>query len=196
MKYFSLVKYPIGLYIYVSFYYYYYLVLDSLTSICFVFLGNIVFTCSDNFIPSFELSGVSSFNEFIHELSVDSDAESVADSVTGDDDHEEFVCPPSPLSQSSRLSHASSFGRRDRRLRRHIRYAVSWILWPLRFFLSLIFILFNAIKFRMVRSTAKGAETPHLSRTGLAKKSFHIRDQFLQRTTDRRRGVFEVVIEN
>jgi hypothetical protein len=48
----------------------------------------------------------------------------------------------------------------------------------------------------MVRSTAKGAETPHLSRTGLAKKSFHIRDQFLQRTTDRRRGVFEVVIEN
>lgn len=170
--------------------------LDNLTSICFVFLGNIVLLCSDNFIPSFEHSGVSSFNEFIHELSVDSDADSIADSVAGDDDHEEFVCPPSPLSQSSRLSHASSFGRHDRRLRRHIRYAVSWILWPLRFFVSLIFILFNAIKFRMVRSTAKGAETPHLSRTGLAKKSFHIRDQFLQRTTDRRRGVFEVVIEN
>ncbi|XP_066306353.1 uncharacterized protein [Miscanthus floridulus] len=142
-------------------------------------------------LPRWMESGVSSFNEFIHDLSVDSDAESIADSVTGDDDHEEFVCPPSPLSQSSRLSHASSFGRRDRRLRRHIRYAVSWILWPLRFCLSLVFILFNAIKFRMVRSTAKGAETPHLSKTGLAKKSFHIRDQFLQRTTDRRRGVFE-----
>ncbi|NP_001297387.1 uncharacterized protein LOC100193803 [Zea mays] len=142
-------------------------------------------------LPRWMESGVSSFNEFIHELSVDSDADSIADSVAGDDDHEEFVCPPSPLSQSSRLSHASSFGRHDRRLRRHIRYAVSWILWPLRFFVSLIFILFNAIKFRMVRSTAKGAETPHLSRTGLAKKSFHIRDQFLQRTTDRRRGVFE-----
>uniref|UniRef100_A0A0A9DLB9 Partial AB-hydrolase lipase domain-containing protein n=1 Tax=Arundo donax TaxID=35708 RepID=A0A0A9DLB9_ARUDO len=76
-------------------------------------------------------------------------------------------------------------------MRRHIRYAVSWILWPLRFFLSLLFIVFNAIKFRIVRTSAKSAESPHLSKTGPAKKSFHIRDQFLQRTTDRRRGVFE-----
>ncbi|CAO2179706.1 unnamed protein product [Urochloa humidicola] len=136
-------------------------------------------------------SGVSSFNEFIHELSVDSDTESVADSITGDDDNEEFVCPPSPLSQSSRLSRASSFGRRDRRLRRHIRYAVSWILWPLRLLVSLLLILFNAIKFRIVRSSVKSAETPHHSRSSPAKRSFHLRDQFLQRTTDRRRGVFE-----
>ncbi|XP_062211819.1 uncharacterized protein LOC133912879 [Phragmites australis] len=142
-------------------------------------------------LPRWMESGVSSFNDFIHELSVDSDTESVADSIPGDDDNEESICPPSPLSQSSRLSHASSFGRRDRRLRRHIRYVVSWILWPLRFFLSLLFILFNAIKFRIVRTSAKGAESPHLSRTGPAKKSFHIRDQFLQRATDRRRGVFE-----
>ncbi|CAL4956387.1 unnamed protein product [Urochloa decumbens] len=142
-------------------------------------------------LPRWMESGVSSFNEFIHELSVDSDTESVADSITGDDDNEEFVCPPSPLSQSSRLSRASSFGRRDRRLRRHIRYAVSWILWPLRLLVSLLLILFNAIKFRIVRSSAKSAETPHHSRSSPAKRSFHIRDQFLQRTTDRRRGVFE-----
>ncbi|KAK3160921.1 hypothetical protein QOZ80_1BG0068230 [Eleusine coracana subsp. coracana] len=144
-------------------------------------------------LPRWMESGVSSFNEFIHELSVDSDAESVADSIPGNDDNEDFVCPPSPLSQSSRLSHTSSFGRRDRRMRRHIRYAVSWILWPLGFFLSLLFILFNAIKFRIVRSptSVKNSESPHLSKTGPAKRSFHIRDQFLQRTTDRRRGVFE-----
>ncbi|CAL4976071.1 unnamed protein product [Urochloa decumbens] len=142
-------------------------------------------------LPRWMESGVSSFNEFIHELSVDSDTESVADSITGDDDNEEFVCPPSPLSQSSRLSRASSFGRRDRRLRMHIRYAVSWILWPLRLLISLLLILFNAIKFRIVRSSAKSAETPHHSRSSPAKRSFHIRDQFLQRTTDRRRGVFE-----
>ncbi|TVU33887.1 hypothetical protein EJB05_15701 [Eragrostis curvula] len=142
-------------------------------------------------LPRWMESGVSSFNEFIHELSVDSDAESVADSIPGDDDNEEFVCPPSPLSQSSRLSHASSFGRRDRRMRRHVRYAVSWILWPLRFFLSLLFVLFNAIKFWIVRTPAKSTGSPHLSKTGPAKRSFHIRDQFLQRTTDRRRGVFE-----
>jgi len=142
-------------------------------------------------LPRWMESGVSSFNQFIHELSVDSDTESVADSITGDDDNEDFVCPPSPLSQSSRLSHASSFSRRDRRLRRHIIYAVSWILWPLRFFISLLLILFNAIKYRIVRSSAKSAESPHLSRNSPAKRSFHIRDQFLQRTTDRRRGVFE-----
>jgi len=159
-----------------------------------LFFGNRVLLFSDDFII-FELSGVSSFNQFIHELSVDSDTESVADSITGDDDNEEFVCPPSPLSQSSRLSHASSFSRRDRRLRRHIIYAVSWILWPLRFFISLLLILFNAIKYRIVRSSAKSAESPHLSRNSPAKRSFHIRDQFLQRTTDRRRGVFEVVFE-
>lgn len=142
-------------------------------------------------LPRWMESGVSSFNEFIHELSMDSDSESVVDSITGDDDNEEFVCPPSPLSQSSRLSHASSFGRCDRRLRRHIRYAVSWILWPLRFFISLLLMLFNAIKFRIIRSSVKMAETPRLSRTSPAKKSFYTRDQFLQRTTDRRRGVFE-----
>ena len=159
-----------------------------------LFFGNRVLLFSDDFII-FELSGVSSFNQFIHELSVDSDTESVADSITGDDDNEEFVCPPSPLSQSSRLSHASSFSRRDRRLRRHIIYAVSWILWPLKFFISLLLILFNAIKYRIVRSSAKSAESPHLSRNSPGKRSFHIRDQFLQRTTDRRRGVFEVVFE-
>ncbi|XP_034595153.1 uncharacterized protein [Setaria viridis] len=142
-------------------------------------------------LPRWMESGVSSFNEFIHELSADSDTESVADSITGDDENEEFVCPPSPLSQSSRLSRASSFGRRDRRLRRHIRYAVSWILWPLRFFISLLLVLFSAIKFRIIRSSSKSAETPHYSRSSPAKRSFHIRDQFLQRTTDRRRGVFE-----
>ncbi|KAK3164490.1 hypothetical protein QOZ80_1AG0019660 [Eleusine coracana subsp. coracana] len=145
-------------------------------------------------LPRWMESGVSSFNEFIHDLSVDSNAESVADSISGDDDNEEFFCPPSPMSQSSRLSHASSFGRHDRKTRRHIRYVVAWILWPVRFFLSLLFILFNAIKFRIARTPAKSTEStdsPHLSRTGLVKRSFHIRDQFLQRTTDRRRGVFE-----
>ncbi|KAL6608040.1 hypothetical protein ACP70R_041103 [Stipagrostis hirtigluma subsp. patula] len=116
-------------------------------------------------LPRWMESGVSSFNDFIHELSVDSDAESVSDSIPGDDDNEEFVCPPSPLSQSSRLSHASSFGRRDRRSRRHVR----------------------------LRTPAKSAESPHLSRNGPAKRSFHLRDQVLQRATDRRRGVFEDV---
>ncbi|CAM0881285.1 unnamed protein product [Alopecurus aequalis] len=144
-------------------------------------------------LPRWMESGVSSFNEFVHELSADSDSESVADSVPGDDDNEEFVCPPSPLSQSSRLSHTSSFSRRDRRLRRLIRYAVSWIIWPVRYFISLLLILFNAVKYRISRTSAKTPESPYLSRSISAKKPIHMKDQVLQRTTDRRRGVFEDV---
>lgn len=143
-----------------------------------------------------DISGVSSFNEFVHELSADSDSESVADSIPWDEDNEEFVCPPSPLSQSSRLSHASSFSRRDRRLRRPIKYAVSWIIWPVRYFLSLLLILFNAVKYRISRTSAKTPESPYLSRSISAKKPIHMKDQVLQRTTDRRRGVFEVLYLN
>ncbi|VAH60489.1 unnamed protein product [Triticum turgidum subsp. durum] len=138
-------------------------------------------------------SGVSSFNEFIHELSADSESESIAGSVPGDDDNEEFVCPPSPLSQSSRLSHTSSFGRHDRRLRRPIKYAVSWIIWPVKIFLSLLLVLFNAVKYRISRASAKTPESPYLSRSISAKKPIHMKDQVLQRTTDRRRGVVEDV---
>lgn len=144
-------------------------------------------------LPRWMESGVSSFNEFIHELSVDSDSESIADSIPGDDENEEFVCPPSPMSQSSRLSHTSSFGRRDRRLRRPIKYAVSWIIWPVKFVLSLLLILFNAVMFRISRTSAKSPESPYLARNISAKKPIHMKDQVLQRTTDRRRGVFEDV---
>ncbi|KAF7036438.1 hypothetical protein CFC21_047103 [Triticum aestivum] len=144
-------------------------------------------------LPRWMESGVSSFNEFIHELSADSESESIAGSVPGDDDNEEFVCPPSPLSQSSRLSHTSSFGRHDRRLRRPIKYAVSWIIWPVKIFLSLLLVLFNAVKYRISRATAKTPESPYLSRSISAKKPIHMKDQVLQRTTDRRRGVVEDV---
>ncbi|XP_052167179.1 uncharacterized protein LOC127784037 [Oryza glaberrima] len=142
-------------------------------------------------LPRWMESGVSSFNEFIHELSVDSDGESVTDSIPGDDENEDFICPSSPLSQSSRLSHTSSFSRRDRRLRRPIRYAISWILWPVRFLVSLLVILFNAIKFRIMQTSNKPPESPHISRNFRSRRGLHIKDQVLQRTTDRRRGVVE-----
>uniref|UniRef100_I1NNN4 Partial AB-hydrolase lipase domain-containing protein n=1 Tax=Oryza glaberrima TaxID=4538 RepID=I1NNN4_ORYGL len=49
-------------------------------------------------LPRWMESGVSSFNEFIHELSVDSDGESVTDSIPGDD-HKgaHFVLSPSEV---------------------------------------------------------------------------------------------------
>ncbi|XP_015692877.1 uncharacterized protein LOC102716135 [Oryza brachyantha] len=148
-------------------------------------------------LPRWMKSGVSSFNVFIHELSVDSNGELLTDSIPGDDENEEFICPSSPLSQSSRLSHTSSFGRRDHRLRRPIRYAVSWILWPVRFLVSLLQILFNAMKFSITQTASKIPESPyipespHVFRNFASRRGLNINDQVLQRTTDRRRGVFE-----
>jgi hypothetical protein len=56
--------------------------------------------------------------------------------------------------------------------------------------------VFNAVKYRISRTSAKTPESPHLSRSISAKKPIHMKDQVLQRTTDRRRGVFEVVYSN
>lgn len=59
--------------------------------------------------PRWMENGVSSFNQFIHELSVDSDNSSPEYS-SGEEDtdrySDRFDCPPSPASQSSRTSEA------------------------------------------------------------------------------------------
>ncbi|KAL6973549.1 hypothetical protein U1Q18_027735 [Sarracenia purpurea var. burkii] len=96
--------------------------------------------------PRWMENGVSSFNQFIHELSVDSDTSSSADYSSAEEDSD---IPPSPLSQSSRVSRASSFSKFDRR----------WTHWQ--------------------------------SRSLSTKRVPALKDHFIQRTTDRRRGVIE-----
>lgn len=140
-------------------------------------------------------SGVSSFNEFIHELSVDSDTSSTTGSISSEDDDDDNIYPASPLSQSSRLSHSSSITRYDRRLIRSIRRILSWILWPATVVLWLPFILFQSARSRRRESVSPGnPETHQLLGRRIARRSFHIKDHVVQRTTDRRRGVFEVLV--
>ncbi|KAA8542681.1 hypothetical protein F0562_023820 [Nyssa sinensis] len=104
-------------------------------------------------LPRWMENGVSSFNQFIHELSVDSDTSSSMDYSSGEEDTDGGIHPASPLSQSSRVSRASSF--------------------------------------------PKGSEAPtttgslHPLRLHSTKKAHNLKDDVVQRATDRRRGVIE-----
>ncbi|KAG8654313.1 hypothetical protein MANES_05G138900v8 [Manihot esculenta] len=57
--------------------------------------------------PRWMENGVSSFNKFIHELSVDSDTSS--EDYSSAEEDIDGLCPASPLSQNSQFSHANSF---------------------------------------------------------------------------------------
>ncbi|XP_059287037.1 uncharacterized protein LOC132040414 isoform X3 [Lycium ferocissimum] len=96
-------------------------------------------------LPRWMEDGVSSFNQLIHELSVDSNASSSVE-YSSQEDVDENIGPTSPLSQSSRASRVSSFTRQSRN-------------WP-----------------------------PHLRAT---KRIQSLKDHFVQRAADRRRGVVE-----
>ncbi|KAJ0536246.1 hypothetical protein HanIR_Chr09g0439431 [Helianthus annuus] len=68
-------------------------------------------------LPRWMENGVSSFNQFVHELSMDSDSASSVDYSSGedvdyDDDDDGDISPASPSSQGSRFSRASSYTKR------------------------------------------------------------------------------------
>ncbi|XP_072968894.1 uncharacterized protein [Typha angustifolia] len=141
-------------------------------------------------LPRWMENGVSSFNKFIHELSVDSDVSSSTDS-TSEEDNEEYTYPASPMSQSSRLSHTSSFTRYDRRVTRFIRRLLSWFLWTATILLWLPLTLFQSARFQREQTVSiYNPENHQLSGPHLTVKSVHVKDH-VQCTTDRRRGVFE-----
>lgn len=121
--------------------------------------------------------GVSSFNHFIHELSVDSDVSSLeySSAEDSDDGYEEY--PESPSSQSSRASRAN------------------WILVPIHLLLGIPFRLFQ------LAYSGSGVSKPplaisanqHPSQSHFPNKVQSLKDQIIHRTTDRRRGIIEVV---
>ncbi|XP_026660856.2 uncharacterized protein LOC103708190 isoform X2 [Phoenix dactylifera] len=143
-------------------------------------------------LPRWMENGVSSFNEFIHELSVDAETSSTVDSISGEEDNEESMFPASPMSQSSRLSHTSSLSRYDRRVLRVIKCLLSWILWPATFLLKVPLILFESAGVWRVGTFPKNSPKGHQSSCShLTKKSVQLKDHVVQRATDRRRGVVE-----
>ncbi|KAI6675542.1 hypothetical protein NL676_003448 [Syzygium grande] len=141
--------------------------------------------------PRWMENGVSSFNQFIHELSVDSDASSSIDYSSeeeySDDDN---ICPPSPLSQSSRASRASSFSRNDGKTMGWIRLILSCILLPAKTLLAAVSHLFNSSDSSSARGSLS-AESEKPSHVSSVKKLHNLKDHIIHRTTDRRRGVIE-----
>lgn len=138
-------------------------------------------------LPRWMEHGVSSFNQFIHELSVDSDTSSV-DYSSAEEDNDQNICPPSPSSQSSHVSGASKVTKYSRHWTGWIYCIFCWILLPAKLLLGIPVHLFYFL-------CVRGSKAPSVSgsprRLHSFKKVQTLKDQFVQRTTDRRRGVIE-----
>lgn len=134
-------------------------------------------------------SGVSSFNHFVHELSVDSDTSSIEYS-SGEEDDDGSVSPSSPSSQSSSISRSSNFWY-DRSWTGWIIFIFLWISFPAKFLLGIPFRLFQLSSNRGPRATIT-TESGHPSKLHSFKKIQSLKDHIVHRTTDRRRGVIEV----
>lgn len=138
---------------------------------------------------SFVYSGVSSFNHFIHELSVDSDSSS-SDYSSGEEDNDSGIYPASPISHSSRASRRNSSAKYDRRRIGWIAFIFMWILFPIKLMLG--------IPYRVYKFSCCGSQSSsrpggnHSSSVPSIKKVQTLKDHFVHRTTDRRRGVVEV----
>ncbi|PON86485.1 AB-hydrolase lipase domain containing protein [Trema orientale] len=133
-------------------------------------------------------NGVSSFNHFIHELSVDSDNSSI-DNSSGEEDNDDDIYPASPLSHSSRASRASSFSKYDRRRTGWIAYIFLWLLFPIKFLLGI-----PSRVHRLSYWDSKSSSTPgsdNSSNLRSFKRVQTLKDHIVHRTTDRRRGVVE-----
>ncbi|XP_058091374.1 uncharacterized protein LOC131237557 isoform X2 [Magnolia sinica] len=134
--------------------------------------------------------GVSSFNQFIHELSVDSGSSTDEEYVSGEEDNDE-ICPASPLSLCSRLSRASSFTKYERRKKHWIKCLLSWILWPVTFIVGIPFCICRSFRFQRSRTIPGSSGNHRSANLHPTKKPSFIKDHVVQRTTDRRRGVVE-----
>lgn len=138
---------------------------------------------------NFDGSGVSSFNEFIHELSVDSDTSSLEYSSGEDSDG---ALPASPSSQSSRLSWASASANSESHWTEWITFILWWLIFPVRILLwvpQYFMILFFK---RSSRTPTSPRRHQHSSRPRISKINSSKDHDVPNRATDRRRGVIEV----
>ncbi|XP_059453172.1 uncharacterized protein LOC132183776 [Corylus avellana] len=137
--------------------------------------------------PRWMENGVSSFNQFIHELSMDSDTSSV-DYSSAEEDSDLNIYPASPSSQSSRVSGSSASTKYDKHRTGWIRCIFFWILLPAKFLLGIPVRLCHFVY-------NKGSKAPAISgshrRLHPIKRVRTLKDQIVHFTTDRRRGVIE-----
>jgi hypothetical protein len=136
-------------------------------------------------------NGVSSFNHFIHELSVDSDTSSL-DYSSGDDDSDGMSTPPSPLSQSSLRSWASLPANYESHWTDWITFIVWWALLPARILLWVPLYLLRLLARRNSRmQPLSPGRYQHSSRPCFSKAISGKEHDVPNRTTDKRRGVIE-----
>lgn len=86
-------------------------------------------------------SGVSAFNQFIHECLVNSDMGSSVDYSYEEDYADDYDPPSTPLSQSSQVSSTSRFSKHNMHggnWAHCFRYIVAWMLFPAKFLAGIL----------------------------------------------------------
>ncbi|KAI9128821.1 hypothetical protein K1719_000304 [Acacia pycnantha] len=119
--------------------------------------------------PRWMENGVSSFNQFIYELSVDSDTDtdtSSLDVLSGEDDSSGYESAASSVLPSPRASRSS--------LNKHSWHQMNWIQYIMMF-----------------SKTSSIPGSPRPSRSHSARRVRSLKDHVIHRATDRRRGVIE-----
>lgn len=139
-------------------------------------------------------SGVSSFNQFVHDFSMDSDNSSLEYSSEDDDSEiysDGLEYPPTPGSQSSRTSEAG-ITKFSRHQKDWIRFILLSILFPLKLLVWIPVNLFRLVYYGVSKamSFTTNKRPPHLR---AHKRVLSLKDHIIHRATDRRRGVVEVV---
>ncbi|KAK7358301.1 hypothetical protein VNO77_00228 [Canavalia gladiata] len=140
--------------------------------------------------PRWMENHVSSFNQFIHELSVDSDVSSLEYSSEEEDSdgYEEYT--ESPFSQSSRTLNGARFMDYGRHQMDWIQCILFWIMVPIKLLLGIPFRLFRLACSSVSRplSTYENQQPPQ---SHSHNRMQSLKDQIIHRATDRRRGVIE-----
>lgn len=141
--------------------------------------------------PRWMENGVSSFNQFIHELSVDSDTSSPEYS-SEEEDSDRYDCPPSPAASHSSRTSGANFAKYNRRQMDWIQYILFWILFPVKLLLGIPLHLFQLVYYGVSKALSlPGNQRP--SRLHSHMRVHSLKDHIIHRTTDRRRGVVEDV---
>ncbi|KAJ0571157.1 putative triacylglycerol lipase [Helianthus annuus] len=141
-------------------------------------------------LPRWMENGVSSFNQFVHELSVDFDSLSSSGEHSAEDDVDDYddayICPATPLTPNLIFSRATSFAKRERNRRHWLMSIIMFLLIPARIMFGIPFYFCKRIFNKGVR--AHTAKHKRVSSANAAKKGI---DHVVQRATDRRRGIIE-----
>ncbi|MED6136193.1 hypothetical protein PIB30_053752 [Stylosanthes scabra] len=138
--------------------------------------------------PRWMENGVSSFNQFIHELSVDSDVSSVEYS-SGEEDSDGYETPESPLSPSSRAC-SDSVTNHGRHPMRWMQYIWLWIVVSIKFLLGAPFHLFKLAYSGVSKAPSTSTNRDH-SQVPSHKRVQSHKDQIIHRATDKRCGLIE-----